>query len=235
MSNDEEAPNYEDPPPYNDLDQDEILQPVVLLLAGQSIVAETAVAETADSIPLYKLNRGIASLTHASQKVDFERVQRTIKMGSDGNPTIRTRDRLIYNLRHQRTSTGGLEPLPSDSPYYFIESVSTTTRAIGNLGIKKLHFRQHWKVLPVDVSGKNSKAGVPQFLKNAAPVFEIDYSQNRYEWLDAKGQAIAVESDRGDKHRLIVMASLPQQTMDALPIHEGMEGVRRKFNLVKDL
>ncbi|KUI68349.1 hypothetical protein VM1G_04594 [Cytospora mali] len=153
---------------------------------------------------------------------------------------------------HQRTSPGGLEPLPSDSPYYFIESVSNSTRAIGNLGIKKSFFRQHWKFLPVDVSGKKSKAGLPQFLKNAAPVFEIDYSKNRYEWVDAKGKAIAVKSDRGDKNRLIVMASLPQQTMDVLvalwcccmwqysadhtePIHEGMEGVRWKLNLVKDL
>lgn len=241
------VPNSEGPPSYNELRPDEEIQPTILVLAGQSIHAGSANSE-----PLYKMNRGISSLTHATQKVEFERVQHTVKTSSNDTPIIKTRDRQIYILRHEKASPGGLEPLPSDSPHYFIEAVSSTTRTVGNYGLKKSRFRNHWKALPLDISGKNSKSGLPQFVKNGTALFEIDFNKNRYAWLDGGGEAVAFEDEQDDQHRLIVTVCLPRQTMDVLValwccrmwqysadhterIHEGMEGLRRKFNLAKGL
>lgn len=220
------------PPSYDDLD----FQPTILVLAGQSIHAESADTET-----LYKMNRGISSLTHATQQVDFEGVERAVRTTVNDEPTIKTRDRLIYILRHQKSTPGGLEPLPSDSPPYYIEAVSSRTRPVGNLGLKRSRFRKHWKVLPVDISGKNSKWKLPQFLKDSGPMFEIKYNKDRYEWMDRGGKAVAIEDELDNQHRLIITASLPRQVVDVLVamwccrmweysaehtkrVEEGMEG-----------
>jgi hypothetical protein len=202
----------EQPPSYvdaTDNDVNEILQPTILVLAGQSIHAESAA-----SAPLYQLDRGIASLGHATQQVEFERVDRTIKTSSDGEPSIKPRARHIYNLKHQKNSPGGIEPLPSYSPHYFIKSVSRKT--LGDVGIKKSHFRSQWKALSIDALGKQNDRGIPQFIKDNKPLFEIHQKNDRYEWTDADGNAIAVEDEGEDQHRLVITASLHRETMDAL-------------------
>ncbi|KAH6652446.1 hypothetical protein BKA67DRAFT_574035 [Truncatella angustata] len=56
------------PPPYND-DADETWQPITLVLAGLSIYTESD-----DATLLYQLDRGVASLTQATHKVELERV-----------------------------------------------------------------------------------------------------------------------------------------------------------------
>ncbi|KAI3394327.1 hypothetical protein diail_2879 [Diaporthe ilicicola] len=226
------------PPSYDEVI--DVCQPTILILAGQSIHAESA-----DSAPLYQLNRGIATLSHATQSVEFQRVQYTVRTTSGGGPAVKPRERHIYNLRHIAKVPGGIDSWPSESPHYFVESVSSTTREAGTLGLKKPRFlgRKPWRVLPVDLSGKNSKHkyGLPTFVKDAKPVFEITHTKAGYEWSGGEGQAIAVEDEGEDLHRLIVTASLPRKTMDALvalwccrlwqysadnkeQIHEGMEG-----------
>lgn len=230
-----DAGSSELPPSYDsltDTSANELLQPTILVLAGQSIHAESA-----NSAPLYQLNRGIASLSHATQEVEFSRVERTVRTGSYGEPAIKPRVRHVYNLRY----IGGGAPgsLPSDSPHYFIRAVSR--RTVGHVGVKKSRFRSQWKAVPVDVSGRNSELGLPQFVRDAGPLFEIRRRGDRYEWTDGDGKDVAVEDEGEDQHRLLVTASLHQETMDALValwccriwqfsadhkerIHEGMEG-----------
>ena len=225
------------PPSYEDVAADDangMMQPTILVLAGQSIHAESA-----GSAALYQMNRGIASLSHATTEVEFERVEQLVKKGADGGPSVKPRPRHIYNLKLVRNATGSLEPLSSESPEYFIKAVSS--RTIGTMGLKKSLFRPRWKALPVDTSGKNSKRGLPQFVKDGAPPFELHLKSERYEWTDGDGNAIAVEDDRGDQHLLVVTASLRRHTMDALvalwccriwqysadhreKIHEGADG-----------
>ncbi|KAJ0114095.1 hypothetical protein J7T55_007929 [Diaporthe amygdali] len=207
------VPSVDQPPSYDEVI--DVCQPTILILAGQSIHAESA-----ESAPLYQLNRGIASLTHATQNVEFQRVQYTVKTTSGGEPAVKPRERHVYNLKHNHKVPGGLDSWPSESPNYFIESVSSTTREAGTLGLKKSRFpgRKQWRVLPVDRSGKNSKHeyGLPTFIKDAKPVFEINHRKACYEWTDAEGTAVAVEDEGEGTHRLIVTASLPRKTMDAL-------------------
>lgn len=236
-------PNIETPPSYDEVI--DICEPTILILAGQSIHAESA-----DSAPLYQLNRGIATLTHATQNVEFQRVQYIVKTRSSGEPAVKPRQRHVYNLKHKHQVPGGLDSWPSESPNYYIESVSSTTREAGTLGLKKSRFpgRKQWRVLAVDLSGQHSKNdfGLPTFVKDAKPVFEINHKKAGYEWTDGEGKAVAVEDEGDDTHRLIVTASLPRKTLDALValwccrmwqysadnterIHQGMQG--RKCNL----
>lgn len=231
-------PSVDTPPLYDEVV--DVCQPTILILAGQSIHAESA-----DSAPLYQLNRGIATLTHATQNVEFQRVQYSVKTRSGGEPAVKPRERHVYNLKHNHKVPGGLESWPSESPQYYIESVSSTTREAGTLGLKKSRFpgRKQWRVLSVDLTGKNSKYdyGLPTFITDAKPVFEINHKKAGYEWTDGEGKAVAVEDEGEDTHRLIVTASLPRNTLDALValwccrmwqysadntqgIHHGMEG-----------
>lgn len=204
----------EDRPPLYDAVVD-VCQPTILILAGQSIHAESA-----DSAPLYQLNRGIASLTHATENVEFQRVQYSVKTTSGGEPAVKPRDRHIYNLKHKHRVPGGRDSWPSESPSFYIESVSSSTKEAGTLGLKRSRFpgRKQWRVLRVDRSGKNSKNGygLPTFFKDAEPVFEINLTKTGYEWTDGEGKAVAIEDDGEDMHRLIVTASLPRKTLDAL-------------------
>lgn len=207
-------PSVDTPPSYDEVV--DVCQPTILILAGQSIHAESA-----NSAPLYQFNRGIATLTHATQNVEFQRVQYSVKTRSGGEPAVKHRERHVYNLKHNHHKVpGGVDSWPSESPDYFIESVSSTTREAGTLGLKKSRFpgRKHWRVLPVDLSGKNSKNdyGLPTFLKDAKPVFEVNHNKVGYEWTDGEGKAVAVEDEGENMHRLIVTASLPRTTLDAL-------------------
>src|SRR3569833_30851 len=229
----EQQPSYDDAADAGG-GADDMVQPAILVLAGQSIHAETA-----DSAPLYQLNRGIASLTQATREVEFERVEHTVRTGPDGGPAIRPRPRHLYMLHHPNGAPGSLEQLPSDSPRYYARSVSR--RTAGDFGIRKSRLRARWKALPVDVSGKKSDRGLPQFVQDAAPLFEIQHKNGRYEWTDGEGKAVALEDEGEDQHRLIITAEMSRKMVDVLValwccriwqysadhserIHEGMEG-----------
>jgi hypothetical protein len=200
--------SLEDPPTYSNI-TNEIWEPTILVLAETCIHAESV-----DSAPLYQLNRAVARITRATAQVEFERVERTVKM-SDYEPVVKPRSRHIYNLHMVNGVPGGLEQIPSHSPRCYIESVSR--RTIGSIGIKKSHFRSHWMVLPIDVSGNNSKyASLPTFIKDTKPIFQIQQKNGKNEWTDGEGKAVAVEDDGDDQHRLIITTSLHRDSIDVL-------------------
>ncbi|KAI1819439.1 hypothetical protein F4861DRAFT_546830 [Xylaria intraflava] len=185
---------------------DDLIQPTILLLAGQTIHAQTT-----SSAPLYHLDRGIASLSRATSKVTLERVESTVRTNSDNEPSLRDRRRHIFTLEHSWTVYNSL---PSNCPRFFARAASK--RALGHVGLKKARLRSAFTALPLDVAGTDNKLGLPGFDKDAQPLFELHKSDGRWEWADKDGSAIAVEYDADDTHRLIVTAPLPRVTMDAL-------------------
>lgn len=195
------------PPPYDD-DGNITSQPITLMLAGQSIYTDSD-----DAALLYQLNRGVANLTQATHKVELERVERTVKAATD-EPTVKSRARHIYDLNYLKDAPGGLESLPSDSPHYFIQAVSK--RTIGHIGLKKSRFRSHWTALPIDISGKNSSYGLPQYLKHSQPLFKVQTEKDKYKWTNGDGSVVAIEDEDEDRHRLIVTVSLHHESLDAL-------------------
>ncbi|KAI0547875.1 hypothetical protein F4679DRAFT_553029 [Xylaria curta] len=182
---------------------DDVMQPVILVLAGQTIHAETA-----SSAPLYYLDRGIASLSRATLKVTLEHV---VRMNSDNEPSPRNRRRHVFTLEHSWTAYNSL---PSNCPQFFARAVSK--RALGHLALKKARLRSAFTALPVDIAGKGNNLGLPGFAKNAQPLFHVRRRDERWEWTDKNGNAVAFEDEGEDTHRMIVTAPLLRTTLDAL-------------------
>ncbi|GJC89052.1 hypothetical protein ColLi_11890 [Colletotrichum liriopes] len=226
-STDTLLPSYhEASPPGQD-----IFQPTTLILAGQSIHALTP-----DSPSLYRLSLGIADLAEITTQVELSRVEPN-KNGSG-------RERHIYDLKHMRSVPGGYEKLPADSPRYYIQRASRRLPDPAALGIKKSSSilpgkAAHSTAVPVDVSGKTSKYGIPNFCKDGVAIF----ATNGREWTDAQGNAVAVmHDDKADKrHSLIVTTAMPRGQFDMLvalwcchiwefsvtnapKVHEGING-----------
>ena len=204
---------HDQPPAYDDgasNDVNALVPPTIHVLAGQSIRAESA-----HGAPLYQLDRGIATLSYATSEVEFMRVDRLVMQDANDEPTIKPRTRHIYDIKHIKGVYGTLSSLESKSPPIFIQATSKKN-SVGHLGLKKSHMRSHWKVLPVDVSGKSSKYGQPAFFKDAKPVFELRHKRGRYEWVDPEGNAIAVEDEGEDQYRFVVTATLRREVLDAL-------------------
>ncbi|KAK5632360.1 hypothetical protein RRF57_008074 [Xylaria bambusicola] len=218
---------------------DDVIEPTILVLAGQTIHAESA-----SSAPLYHLDRGIASLTSATPKVTLERVERTVRTSADNEPSLRDRRRHIFTLEH---STAIYDKLPSNCPRFFARAA--TRRALGHIGLKKARLRSEFRALPLDVSGKTNSFGLPGFIKDAQPLFELRKRDGRWEWEDKNANAVAVEDEGDDTHRLIVTAPLLRETVDALValwccrlweysaehaehVHEGMDGCELTFGRI---
>ncbi|PVH95304.1 hypothetical protein DM02DRAFT_618000 [Periconia macrospinosa] len=239
----------ENPPAYKE-PTNEVWEPAILILADTTIYAEST-----DSAPLYRLSRAVATLTASTKEVEFERVEHTVEAKFD-EPVVKPRSRHIYTLKYMTKVPGGLGARVDgwESPNVFIQSVSR--RTMGHLGVKRSRFRPQkgLKVLPIDVSGKDSSFGsLPSFDKYAKPLFQIQPKDDGANvWTDGDGKALAVE-DRGEgQDKLIITASLHRETVDALvalwcgriwqcsdenadPLEEGLDGVRRKFRLAKEI
>jgi hypothetical protein len=196
--------SLESPPPYDDA-MDEICQPTILVPAAQSVHTESA-----DSAPLYQLSLAVESLTPVTSEVEFQRVERTVRMTA-GQPTVKPRTRHIYNLRYLKNTPG---VVPSDSPHCYIQAVSR--RTVGSVGLKKSLLQSQWTALPVEISSESGDYGLSHFVKDAQPLFKLTLKGGRHEWTDGEGNAVAVEDEGEDQHRIIVTASLRQDRMDAL-------------------
>ncbi|KAH8906674.1 hypothetical protein BR93DRAFT_927514 [Coniochaeta sp. PMI_546] len=180
---------------------DDLLPPVILVLDGQSIYAESN-----PTINLYEVNRGITSLGRATLNVKFERIER-----SAGSTNQRSRH--IYDLHH----TPSLVRAPSTQyAEYFIEALAASVRRPGHLGFKTSHgIPEDWTALPVDMRGW-SELHCPPFVADATPVFEAHHREGVCKWLDGNGDDVAIEYDSDQHYRLLVTASLPRHMRDAL-------------------
>ncbi|ATY58740.1 hypothetical protein A9K55_002601 [Cordyceps militaris] len=243
--------NGSPPPSYQDVVDEKAsdrIPPSLLSVDGQTITTQhhEGVSPTA----AYRLNRGIATLSHATSEVTFERVVKAHGQATEKAPD---RTRHIYNLRYIHKAPGGLEGVPSDSPHYYVESVSSKT-GLGSLGMKKSTLRKHWKALPLDLSGKTSSYKLPQFVKDADAVFTLSLQGDQFVWADARGNVVAEEipQEDGSASKLQVKSSLQrdsfemlvalwcchvwQQSAEGQPrVQTRLESVRHKLSLSKDL
>ncbi|KAI0818349.1 hypothetical protein GGR55DRAFT_71666 [Xylaria sp. FL0064] len=198
------------PPSYTEAalpdSSDDLVQPTILVLAGQSIHPETALCA-----PLYHLDRGIASLSRMTFKVLLERVEHTVRTSVDNEPSIRNRRRHVFTLERSWTV---YNTLPSNCPQFFARAVSK--RAIGHIALKKARLRSAFAALPVDVAGRDNKLGLPGFINDAQPFFELRRRDGRWEWVGKDSNAVAIEDESDDMHRLLITATLPRVMVDAL-------------------
>ncbi|KAI1270306.1 hypothetical protein F5Y18DRAFT_9711 [Xylariaceae sp. FL1019] len=198
-------PSYAEAPAHGPT-PDDVIPPTILVLAGQTIHAESA-----SSIPLYHLDRGITSLSRATTKVTFERVEHAVRTSVDNEPSLRDRRRHVFTLERSWTV---YDKMPSTSPKFFARAVSR--RVLGHVGLKKSRLRSAFTAYPVDTAGSVENGGLAAFVKDAEPVFKLAKRNSRWEWNDRGDGAIAFEDEGDDTHRLIVTASMPRVEVDAL-------------------
>ncbi|KAI0843609.1 hypothetical protein F5Y06DRAFT_7453 [Hypoxylon sp. FL0890] len=203
----------DDPPPYiagSCNEAEEIVQPVILVLAGHYIRAQTA-----DGTPLYELSRDVrASSTSEAllAQVSLERLIHNVRVSASGMPRVSQRSKHIFELKH-------LPSVISTGYPYCLDAMSRQT--IGNLALKSASFpRSGFKIVKIQ-PGKQD--GFPkgyrarrESLKEGEMIFEILKKRGHYEWMHPDGNRIAVDDDTDGQHRLIVTAPVTRKTMDAM-------------------
>ncbi|KAH9905790.1 hypothetical protein F4778DRAFT_679241 [Xylariomycetidae sp. FL2044] len=202
-----------DPPPYisgNQEDPDELLQPIILVLAAPFIYAQSA--ETA---PLFELSKNITKPPESGSPVSFSRAVPNIRSNPDGTPRITWRTRSTFELKQ-------LGRLLSDGFPYRLESVSRS--AIGNLALvpytsfRRPRFKvvilkdlsEKWKGLPKGYTAIKPSARETDIL------FEIRTKDQHHEWSDAEGRRIAMEDEIDGRQTLTITACLTKKVVDAL-------------------
>lgn len=220
------------PPPYqaesqNDAQDDQLVHPTIFVLAGQFIHIETP-----SSPPAYELSRGIATLTKATEKVEFERVDHTINAPSspadadaddDGGgaavPTVKRRRRHLYDLRRtaKQPRTGfARSRASSDAPEYYIHSCSR--RALGHVGLCKASrggYAAGFSTMPVNVAANQQV----RFAQDGSPLFKLQKQGDFAQWVSAVEGGVgtvAVEDDKDSRHRHILMKAIRRKEVDAL-------------------
>ncbi|KAI8629482.1 hypothetical protein F5Y19DRAFT_475466 [Xylariaceae sp. FL1651] len=233
-------PAYAETVPANGSTND-VIQPTILVLAGQTIHAEAA-----PCAPLYHLDRGVTSLSRLTSKVTFERVEYAVRTSAANEPSLRDRRRHLFTIERSWTV---YNKLPSTCPRFFARAVSK--RALGHVGLKKSRLRCAFTALPVNVAGRVEDQGLPAFVENAQPLFALRKKAGRWEWTDMNYEAVAVEDEGDDTHRLIVTAPLPRVAADALAVlwccrlweysaesaeegQHGMDTIRSKLKMGKN-
>lgn len=205
----------ENPPAYDRLeteDTDALVQPVILVIEGRFIYAESA-----QSTPLFEVAQDIAKLSHAYSTHAFSRLDHVVKDRPGQSPRVYQRTRHIYDLKHVS---------PAISPNYLFQIEPTSRKSAGHLGLRKSHIP--WQGSRIVLTQENPQAsGLPKGFQAArntqnelGHLFEIRRRNRKYEWATAAdSRRVAVEEDEADgQHKLIVMAPLTRQIMDALVV-----------------
>ncbi|KAI0385530.1 hypothetical protein F5Y04DRAFT_187292 [Hypomontagnella monticulosa] len=201
------------PPPYvteNHNEAEELVQPVILVLVGQSIRAQTA-----DGTPMYELSRDIQRTSTSEgwlAQVSLERLVHSVRVSANGNARVSHRNKHIFDLKH-------LPPVLSTGYPYCLDAISRNT--MGNLALKPASFpRSGFKVVRIKPEKED---GFPkgyharrESLKEGDVIFEVVKKRNHYEWVQSDGDRIALEDEAEDEHRLIVTTPVTRKMMDAM-------------------
>ncbi|KAF4463372.1 hypothetical protein FALBO_9801 [Fusarium albosuccineum] len=185
------------------------LEPVTLVLTGQSIVAEAN-----PSVPLYELGRDVTALSPKPSSAKFERIEYEdedlLKEGS-----IASLDQRSHRLFYLARPLGA--QYRTDVPSYYITTVSPEMP--GNIFFevsKSLLQKPEFKaVLNPGKSSADSDLFDPasqQTLFHVKP----KWKGGQYQWIDSQGQKVAYESSKNNEHKLVILESLDRTTRDAL-------------------
>ncbi|KAH8665677.1 hypothetical protein BGZ61DRAFT_484384 [Ilyonectria robusta] len=188
------------------------LEPVTLMLTGQSIVAEAN-----PSVPLYDLGRGVTALSPKPSSAKFERIEYEdddlLKEGSIAS--LDQRSHHLFYLALTRC------PVPHWCAC-ILHHNSVTRDAWKHINLtsvcslKSLLPKAEFKaVLNPGKSTADSDLFGPanqQILFHTKP----KWKGGQYQWIDAQGQKVAYESSKNNEHKLVILEPLDRTTRDAL-------------------
>lgn len=191
-----------------------ILEPAVLFLSGQSVLAEAAI-----SIPLYQLNSDIRSISNKDSSVVFERVEHNVpelKIEIEGVTTSTLRKRHLFYLAHPMNAQ-----YRTDIParYYITSAVP---EMVGNIRLETSKARFQRASFKAMLSAKQTASDKPLFDEGTQQLLLFDIhpnwkvGRNCYRWSDSNGRQVAVEEKEDNIYKLSVTRIMPQELRDAL-------------------
>ncbi|KAK7917994.1 hypothetical protein PG985_009868 [Apiospora marii] len=226
----------------NSHEEDDLLQPVILIMAGRFVHPESARAS-----PLYELSQDVDRLSGAYSTHTLERLEHGVAITPRNVPRITRRRRRLYHLKHVS---------PALSPSFPFQAEALSRQCLGNLGLCRPAAALH---VPYFQTGEGSSrvvllkersdggGGLPKGYNayrhaemEAGQVFEFQQRRRRqrpwsqrkrgsggnggrnnggggsYEWAMADGGRLAIEDDADGQHKLVVTSAVTRQTMDAL-------------------
>lgn len=188
------------------------LDPAVLVLAGQSIISETAA-----STPLYQIDRGVTSTPPADSTVRFERVEHGLP-DNDQSKSPDSSQKQKQHLFYLVHPVGAQYRTDLPAHYYI---TSALPGMIGNIRFETSKARLQKTEFRAFLSPKRSARDQPlfdndktrqQLLFNATPKWKGCES---YTWADAGGRKVAYE-DGGGQHKLVITMPISMELRDAL-------------------
>ncbi|OTA54213.1 hypothetical protein K449DRAFT_202590 [Hypoxylon sp. EC38] len=185
---------------------DDILEPVTLLLTGQSVVFDITGQK-----PLYQMNWDITSIPQKGSSAVFERVQEDPVTELDNATSTKQRNQHIFYLAHPAGAQ-----YQTDTPAYYLTSVSPDM--LGNITLEKSKsLLQKTEFKAMLTAGKNWSDN-HLFDTNAELLFDIKPKLigDQYTWYDSNGQQIAYEDGKAGQHKLVITAPMERKRRDAL-------------------
>ncbi|KAJ5817511.1 hypothetical protein N7447_007519 [Penicillium robsamsonii] len=189
----------------------DILEPAVLFLSGQSVLAEAK-----NQTPLYQINSDIKSISNKDSSVAFERVEHDVPEIETEGVTTGTRKRHLFYLAHPVNAR-----YRTDIParYYITSAVS---EMIGNIRLEISAARLQKTSFKAMLSAGKNASDNPLFHEGTKQLLLFDIQpnwkvgRNCYKWSDSNGRQVAVEEKEDDRYKLSVTTSMSQDLRDAL-------------------
>ena len=190
----------------------DVQDPAVLVLAGQSIISETA-----DSAHLYQIGRDVTSTSPADSTVRFERAEYGLP-DNDQSKSPGGSQKQKQHLFYLVHPVGAQYRTDLPAHYYMTSAVPGM---IGNIRFETSKARLQRTGFRAFLSPKRSARDQPlfdndktrqQLLFNATPKWKGCES---FTWTDAGGRKVAYEDEDG-QHKLVVTLPMPLELRDAL-------------------
>ncbi|KAL4906361.1 hypothetical protein BDW74DRAFT_151761 [Aspergillus multicolor] len=193
--------------------KDILLNPAVLYLSGQTIVAEDD-----PSTPLYVLSTDIRSIPNKNSSVKLERVESADNEAEKSeSPPQKRRQHLFYLVHPEHAQ------YRTDIParYYITSAVPET---VGNIRLEISEARLQKPSFKALLSAGKTASDRPLFNEGAHQLvlFDIQPSgkaglgSTAYKWGDFKGGQVAAEGEEDGRYYLRITKGMPQDLRDAL-------------------
>ncbi|KAK7409255.1 hypothetical protein QQX98_008565 [Neonectria punicea] len=188
---------------------DGVLEPVTLVLTGQSIAAERN-----PSMPLYQLSRDVTALSSKPSSAKFERVEYEdedlVKAGSTAS--LDQQCRHLFYLTHPLGAQ-----YRTDVPAYYMTSASPLMPGnvffqVSKALLQKPEFKAILSPGKTSADSDLFDPGTQKALFHIKP----KWKGGQYQWIDSDGRKVAYESSKSNEHKLVILEPMNRVTRDLL-------------------
>lgn len=213
------------PPAYEEEDGDkpsDMIEPLLLSFTNKVIARLPQTLQDDEPLEMYTLSWDFLHNPRYGRDVDLQRVVRTLKTTSAGDPKVRLRERLAYAIRCLSEPTVAAElSTIVNTPRAWVSKASRS--AMGSFGLKPASLWRKKGAFKAVKLMKGTPKAVGQVGLEQPPVFDKGEKKPLFEiskdgvWTDADGQVLArAEDGEGSEKRLITNVHMRRDVLDAL-------------------